>query len=458
MSDFKTVYQDQKRYFSNGNTRSLRFRLNKLKQLKKVLLENEDLIYEALNTDFKKPAEEVFLSEFIGVIDELNTCISKLKKWSREKRRPTPLLLFPAKSSVMPEPLGQVLIISPWNYPLDLCLTPTIGAIAAGNVVMVKPSEYTPHISQLIRELLASVFPQSYVNVQCGDGEMSQRILDLRFDHIFFTGSVSVGREVMKKAAEHLTPVTLELGGKSPVYIEKGTDLKKAAKCIAWGKFFNAGQTCVAPDYAFVHEDDFEEFVFHFKSFSEQYLQNKTLDYTSIINKKHFNRLTGYLKQSRVVCGGNFSWNELLIEPTLIIPDSIDVPVMTEEIFGPILPLLKYKENNEVYTFINSREKPLAAYIFSNTYLTVKYFLNNITAGNICVNDIMLNFGNKNLPFGGVGQSGMGSYHGKYSFDTFSNHKSVVRKFTPDFPLRYPPYKKQHLLLKKHIRLLNRSI
>ncbi len=457
MSDFKTVYQDQKMYFSQGNTQSIRFRLQKLKLLKELLLENEKYFYEALNTDFKKPKEEVFLSEFLGVIHELNTCISKLKKWSKEKRKPTPLLLFPARSSIIPEPLGQILIISPWNYPLDLCLTPTIGAVAAGNVVMIKPSEYTPHTSQLIREILAKVFPQNYVNVQCGDEEMSKQLLDLRFDYIFFTGSVNVGKIVMKKAAEYLTPVTLELGGKSPVVIEKGTDIKRAAKSLAWGKFFNAGQTCVAPDYAFIHENDFDDFVFNFKSYTQQFMRNKNHDYTAIINKKHFNRLTGYLTQGSIVCGGNFSWKEYHIEPTIIVPDSTNVPIMQEEIFGPILPVIKYNEHDDVLQFIKSREKPLAAYIFTNNNKSIKYFLKNISAGNICINDTLLNFSNKNLPFGGVGQSGMGRYHGKNSFETFSNYKSVVRKFNPDLPLRYPPYKKQYKTLRRFISFLNKS-
>ncbi len=370
----------------------------------------------------------------------------------------SPILTFPSKASVLPEPYGQVLIISPWNYPLDLCLSPLVGSIAAGNTVILKPSEYTPQTSQLLKELLTEVFQQEHVSVQQGDAEVSKKLLNLRFDYIFFTGSVTVGKEVMKKAAENLTPVTLELGGKCPAIITRSYSIQKAAKSLAWGKFFNAGQSCVAPDYIMLHEDDLESFIFSFKQHTEQFLQNKNKDYTHIINRKHFDRLRSYLTQGKIVFGGEISQEELFISPTLILPESNSTPLMQDEIFGPIMPIITYKDGNEVLEAIKSREKPLVAYIFSNSKKEIRHYLRNISAGNVCINDTLLNYVNKNLPFGGVGHSGIGQYHGKASFETFSHFKSIHKKLKPDFPFRYPPYKKQYRWLRPFKALLNKNI
>lgn len=458
MDTLRQLFDSQKSFFQTGYTMNIKTRLQKLKELKRVLIDNEFKIYDTLKEDLNKPVQETFLGEFMGVMHELDTSISKLRRWSKKRRTRSPLLIFPSKASIFPEPYGQVLIISPWNYPLDLCLSPLVGAVTAGNTVILKPSEYTPHTSQLLKELMSAVFPEQYVSVQKGGIEVSQKLLQFQFDYIFFTGSVSVGREVMKKAAEHLTPVTLELGGKCPVILNRNYNLKQAAKSIVWGKYFNAGQSCVAPDYVFVHEDDFEAFAKYFTQYTNHFLQNKNQDYTRIINEKHFDRLIGYLSQGEIINGGDYSRENLFISPTLILPKKTDCPLMQDEIFGPILPVVKYCNQQEVVNAINSREKALVIYIFSSKRNEHNYFLKNTSSGNICINDTLLNYVNKNLPFGGVGHSGMGQYHGKASFDTFSNFKSIHQKLSPNFSFRYPPYNNQYKRLRPFKKVLNKNI
>ena len=450
------VYQSQRSYFQSGETLPVGVRLLKLKQFRRVLFEKERKLYEALKKDLNKPVLEAFMGEFMGMLHEVDTAISKLKKWSKRRRIKSSVFTIPSKASVIPEPYGQVLIISPWNYPVDLCLSPLIGAIAAGNVAMVKPSRFTPHTAQVIKEFIAEVFEDKYVSVQNDiDGKT---LLQFRYDYIFFTGSVSVGKEVMKTASENLTPVTLELGGKCPVIISTNYNIKKAAKSVAWGKFFNAGQSCVAPDYVFLHKDDLDAFVSAFNFYTKQFLKNPESDYTRIVNQKHFERLLAYLKQGKILAGGDCFVENLQISPTVLLPESMDTPVMQDEIFGPVLPVVLYEQPEEIVRFINSREKALVVYIFSDNKKEQQYFVRHTSSGNVCINDTLLNYVNKNLPFGGVGHSGMGKYHGKASFEIFSNLKSVHRKLSPDFPFRYPPYNKQYKRLWRIKKILNKNI
>ncbi len=458
MIQLNEIHAQQKKFFRTGRTLDIDFRLKALKDLKRVLHENEISIYKALRRDLSKPVQESFLGEYMGMLHELDTAIANVKQWNRKRRVRSPLMIFPSKASVVPEPYGQVLIIAPWNYPIDLCMSPLIGAIAAGNTVMLKPSEFTPHTSALIRDLLGEVFYDEYVCVCEGGVETARELLQLRFDYIFFTGSVSVGREVMKMAAANLTPVTLELGGKCPVIITENYNIEKAAKSIAWGKFFNAGQSCVAPDYVMVHDNDFKAFCDAFKSHTEQFISNSRFDYTRIINRNHFTRLIDYLKQGDIIYGGDYSADNLQLSPTLIVPHNTELPVMQDEIFGPVLPVITYKNSEDVISFINSREKPLVVYIFSSVRKEQEQYIRHTSSGNVCINDSMLNYVNKNLPFGGVGNSGMGKYHGEASFNTFSNLKGVHYKLNPDLPFRYPPYKGQYKTLRLFKRLLNRNI
>jgi aldehyde dehydrogenase (NAD+) len=458
MDLLKNILNSQRSFFQSGETLNVAFRLNKLKALKRVLFEYENRILDVLKVDLNKPKQEAFLGEFLGMVHELDTTINKLKKWSRGKRVGSPLLVFPSRAFILTEPYGQVLIISPWNYPLDLCMSPLIGAVAAGNTVIIKPSEYTPHTSSLVREILSRVFDNNYVNVQLGGIETSQALLKLKFDYIFFTGSVRVGKEVMRSASENLTPVTLELGGKCPVIVSKNYDVKKAAKSIAWGKFFNAGQSCVAPDYILLPKESLAEFTEAFKNYMEHFLVNKANDYTCIINTYHFNRIVNYLSQGKVLYGGDHDEGSLHIAPALILPESMKADVMQEEIFGPVLPVICYDNEDDALNFIHSREKPLVIYLFSDQKREQRYYARQTSSGSLCINDTLLNYVNKNLPFGGVGNSGMGKYHGKASFDTFSNKKGVHVKLRPDFPFRYPPYNDKYNKFRLFIKVLNKNI
>ena len=451
------VIQQQKCFFRSGKTLCVQNRIKKLKALKEVIIKYEQEIYSALKIDLNKPEQEAFLGEFMGTIHELDTSISKLKKWSRKSGAASPLLLFPSKAWVTPEPYGQVLIISPWNYPLDLCLSPLIGAIAAGNTAVVKPSELTPNTSALIDVMVKEVFETEYVSVHLGGIELSTALLQCRFDYIFFTGSVEVGRIVMKAASKYLTPVTLELGGKCPVIVDEHVNIKQVAKCVAWAKYFNAGQSCVAPDFILLPYNQENDFISCFTDYTKEFLNSGLGDYTRIINKKHYERLTAYLIQGEILYGGICSEDTLQITPTLIKPESMDCELMQEEIFGPVLPVITYNSLDEALEIINSREKPLVINIFSQKKQFVKQVTMSTSSGNVCINDVLLNYVNKNLPFGGVGNSGIGKYHGKASFDTFSHYKSVHQKKAPDLPFRYPPYDR-YQLLRRFKKLLNKNI
>ncbi|MDD3521395.1 MAG: aldehyde dehydrogenase [Bacteroidales bacterium] len=439
------IVSKQREYFHSGCTRDLKYRLDALQKIATWVKEHEQLILEALKADLNKSATEGYLTE-IGVLNgEIRYIAKHLKRWVRNRRARTPLMLIPAKSFRVCDPYGVVLIMSPWNYPFLLTMEPLVGALAAGNCAVVKPSAYSPHTSAMIARLIKECFPPEHVTVVEGGRAENAWLLEQPFDYIFFTGSVAVGKTVMKAASAHLTPVTLELGGKSPVIIEKSADMDLAAKRIVFGKFINAGQTCVAPDYILVPEslqDQLEKRLIHWIDIcypaNEQGL---IADYPRIVNEKHFDRLLGLLHNKKIIKGGESSRQTLTIYPTLLTGVLPDDPVMQEEIFGPILPLITCNTISQAIEFVRKRPKPLALYLFTKDNSVKKTVLQELSFGGGCVNDTLLHVASSTLPFGGVGASGMGSYHGKASFDTFTHFKSIVdKRMWPDPSLRYRPY------------------
>ena len=452
------LLHQQHQFFATGQTLDLAFREERLRELQHVLLKHEQALIDAMYADFKKPALESFGTE-IGFVElEINMVLKNLHKWVRPKKVAETLLNFPAKSYIYTEPYGVALIIGPWNYPLQLVINPLIGALAAGNCAIVKPSELTTHTSAIIANLLRQTFQEEYVAVVEGGIKTTQNLLSQRFDTIFFTGSSQVGRVVMKAAAEHLTPVTLELGGKSPAIVAVEADLELAAKRIVWGKFMNAGQTCVAPDYVLVREQVKEELIYLMDLYIRQFYGNdpsKSPDFARIINDRHFNRLSSYLNQVNIRTGGQTDASQRYIAPTIVDQVSWDNPIMKEEIFGPILPVLTYNSSKEVVEIVNAHEKPLALYYFSSNREKQQYILRHAHFGGGCINDTLSHVANPKLPFGGVGGSGIGNYHGESSFNVFSHQKSVVHRGTwLDLPLRYPPYKNKLPILKKLFKWL----
>jgi aldehyde dehydrogenase (NAD+) len=446
------VVSKQRRFFRAGATKNIDFRITQLQTLKKVVIENESRIIEVLKADLNKPQFEAYTSEFSSIIDEINYALKNIKNWVKAKKAAIPVFLLPASTQIIPEPLGIALIIGPWNYPFSLNLMPLIGAIAAGNCAVIKPSEFAPHTSHLIAEIISKNFPQEYISVVEGDVEVSKQLLQEKFDHIFFTGGTATGKIIMAAAAKHLTPVTLELGGKSPCIVDKDIDLEVAARRIAWGKFYNAGQTCIAPDYVLINQDIKAEFLkFIEKCIQEFYGENpqNSPDYGRIINHKQFSR-TANLIQGDIRIGGETNADELYISPTIIDNVSWEDAIMQEEIFAPILPVIEYTDINDVIDKINLRPKPLALYLFSKNKTLQKKILCETSSGGVCINDVIKHVSGSTLPFGGVGDSGMGSYHGKASFDTFSHYKSVVnRPFFLDAKILYAPYEGKLNLLKK---------
>lgn len=449
--------ENLRKFFSSGKTLDVNFRKQKLKQLKAEIIKNEKEIFEALETDLGKSSTEAYMSEVGLVLSEIDYCIKHLKKWAKPKKVRSPLAQFPSKSYILSEPLGVVLIMSPWNYPFMLTLNPLIGAIGAGNCAIVKPSRYSGATSDVIKKILNNVFSEDYVLVVLGGREQNQMLLDLKVDYIFFTGGVNVGKTVASKAAVNLTPTTLELGGKSPCIIDKSANIKLAAKRVVFGKFLNCGQTCIAPDYILVHESVKDQFIEFAKNeiqsmFGKNPLENNL--YGKIINEKHFDRLMGLIDKSKVAFGGNGDKRELKIEPTILNDVSLSDACMGEEIFGPIMPILTYKTLDQAKEIIKTYAKPLALYVFSNDKNFVSDVLNTISYGGGCVNDTIIHIASTKLPFGGVGESGMGHYHGKFSFDTFSHKKSVVKKSVViDLPIRYQPYTKtKDSLIRKFLK------
>ncbi len=444
----------QRAYFASGATRSLQFRLQALDKLKNVLKANEALLHEALLGDLNKPVFESYMCETGIVYEEINYHRKHLKKWMKDRRVRTPLAQFPSRSFLSPEPFGVTLIMSPWNYPLQLCLAPLIGAISAGNTAIIKPSAYAPRTSRAVAKLIGDTFPEAYIAVVEGGRAENSALLREKFDHIFFTGSVAVGKLVMEQAARHLTPVTLELGGKSPVIVDETADIPLAARRIAFGKLLNAGQTCVAPDYVFVHRSVKAAFTEQYQKAVEQFFpQGDFSTLPHIINEKHYHRLMGLLEGETVLYGGTFCPEKRLIAPVLL-EGRLDSPIMAEEIFGPILPVIAYEEIQECVDFIRSRPKPLAFYLFTKSKRTEKFILERCSFGGGCINDTVIHLATTHMGFGGVGESGMGSYHGKASFETFSHLRSVLKKGCwLDLPMRYRPYtSKNEAMIRKFMK------
>ncbi len=432
----------QARYFHSGATLDVAVRKSNLKAFEKAVLKWEKPLCDALWADLHKSYEEAYMTEISILLGEIRTHIRKIGKWTRNTCVSTPLKMFPSRSRIISEPLGTALIISPWNYPVQLLLTPLVGAISAGCTAVLKPSPYVPNVSKVIEDMIADTFPEDYIAVTQGHRDVNAALLEERWDIIFFTGSPSLGRRVMTAAAKYLTPVVLELGGKSPCIIDKDADINVAAKRVAWGKILNAGQTCIAPDYLMVHEDVKARFLEALgKSFTELLGKNpqESGHFVRVVNDAAFERLTGYFKDGNVVFGGHTDKAERYIEPTVLDNVSPDSPVMQEEIFGPIFPMLTFRNISEVTEFVTSREKPLALYYFGKNG---DYVLKHTSSGGSCLNDTILHIANEHVPFGGVGMSGMGSYHGKLSFDAFTHYRSnIVTPTSIDLPFRYMPYK-----------------
>lgn len=435
----------QNAFFATGITRDIVYRRQRLIDLGRIVSDSYDAVKDALQRDLKKPEFESYVTEIAFFFQELDLAIKKLGKWAKPRKVKTPWLLWPAQSSLIPEPLGTVLIIGPWNYPFQLVMAPLVAALAAGNTVVVKPSEVAPHTSGVIQQILSKAYDPEYVTTIEGGVETTQSLLKHRFDKIFFTGGVAVGKIIMEAASHHLTPVTLELGGKSPAIIAQDAQLQQAAKKVAWGKFINSGQTCLAPDYVLVHRDKKEAFIGEVaRALRDFYGSNamESPDYARIINRKHFDRVLRLIGNSRILHGGNSDRDDLYIEPTLLEPVSLESPLMEEEIFGPLLPIVGFSTLDEAISIVNSKPKPLALYLFTRDKATKRRILQETSSGGVVVNDTIVHVANSHLPFGGVGPSGMGAYHGKHGFDAFSHRKSVVaRRYHIDMLFRYPPYR-----------------
>lgn len=435
------------------NKKTIAYRKKALLRLQKSIKLHENEILDALHKDLNKASFEAYISEINFVYAELHLTIKKMSKWAKPKRVKTSLIHFLSWSFIYPEPFGTVLIMSPWNYPFQLTIIPLIGAIAAGNNCVVKPSTSSQHTSKIIEKIIGECFEKNHVTFVTGGREVYNTLLEQKYDYIFFTGSPSIGRLVMKSATRNLTPITLELGGKSPCIVEESANIKRTAKRIVWGKFINAGQTCIAPDYLFVQKNYkdqlIKELLLNIQLFYGEKPENCE-EYPKIINQEHFDRLCNLLNQGEILTGGTTNPNTLKIAPTLIEPNSSDCELMQDEIFGPLLPILTYDKIEEVYDYINARPKPLALYLFTTNKKIMKHTLENVSFGGGCINDTISHVANIHLPFGGVGKSGMGKYHGKATFDTFTHYKSVLRKSNLiDISLKYPPFKDHFKFLQK---------
>ncbi|MBN1409206.1 MAG: aldehyde dehydrogenase [Spirochaetales bacterium] len=444
--DIKKIIKEQRDYFLSGETRSVNFRIKQLEKLKSAIIRKEEDIIRALKADLYKSEFEIFVSETGFLLAEIRHFLRHLRKWVKPEKVTTPIVLFPARSRIHREPYGVVLIFSPWNYPLQLSLSPLIGAIAAGNCIVLKTAPASNHTSRVIREIIENTFPGNYITVVEGHRDINRALLAEKFDYIFFTGASEVGKKVMEAAATSLTPVTLELGGKNPCIVDEDVNLEIAAKRITWGKFLNSGQTCIAPDYLLVHKKIRGPLIQVIcNSVKRLYGENpvKNPDYGRIINRKHFLRIQSYLKYGTPVCGGNSDEESLYMEPTILEDVDPESPLMNEEIFGPLLPVIEAASVDEALGIVLEKPKPLALYLFSNNKQIQKKVVDSIPYGGGCINDTVIHFINHNMPFGGVGFSGMGAYHGRYSFETFSRKKSIMYNSPSiDLPFRYAPYTK----------------
>lgn len=440
--EIREIVAQQRAFFRTYSTKPVKFRKTMLRELANAIRKNEQAINDAMMADMNKAPMEVYMTETGIVLDEIKYHLKHLDKWMKDAKVRTPLTHFPARSFVSPEPKGCVLIMAPWNYPLQLCLMPLVGAISAGCTAVVKPSAYAPEVSKVVAKIVNDTFNERYIAVVEGGREENSALLEERFDHIFFTGSQAVGHTVMEAAAKHLTPVTLELGGKSPVIVDDTADIEIAARRIAFGKVLNAGQTCVEPDYMFIHRDVKENFIYEYRKALEEFFPGGDMsDMNVIINDKHYERMKRLLGCGRTVLGGGYDDERRFIEPTLLEDVNISDPVMQEEIFGPVLPMLVYKDIETCIEHIKDNDKPLALYLFTKDKYTIKKVLGSCSFGGGCINDTIMHVASRYMPFGGVGASGMGCYHGKASFNTFSHHRSILKNsFRFDLPIRYRPY------------------
>ena len=450
--------KNMQRYFETGETRSYTFRKEQLKKLKRALLNHEQDIYDALYSDLKKSKEESYASELGLLIAEINVTLKNLRRWMQPQSAGTDLVNLPSKSKIYRDPLGVVLIISPWNYPLQLLLIPLVGAIAGGNCAVIKPSELAPATANVIEKIIKEIFPKHYIDIVQGDGSLiiPEMMNTFRFDHVFYTGSIPVGKIIYQLAAKDLVPVTLELGGKSPVIVEADADLNSAARRIVLGKFINTGQTCIAPDYLLVHESVKDKLIEKIKTQIEKFYTTDATtseDYGKIINERRFDKLVSYLSQGKIITGGQYDKSKLFIAPTLIGNVSFNDLLMKEEIFGPILPVHPFNTMDEAVDIVQKNANPLAFYLFTSSKKKQQEWISRVPFGGGCINNTDWHFTNHHIPFGGVGNSGIGSYHGKYTFETFTRLKPVMK--TPtwfDPSIKYPPFKGKLKLFKWVIR------
>ena len=457
--EFSNYIENQENYFKIGKTLHISKRKKLLRNLKKEILSSENKIFRALNDDLRKSNYETYLTEIGILISEIDLFLSNLEKWAKPKKVKSSLLSFPSSDYIYSEPYGKVLILSPWNYPFQLAILPLMSAVAAGNTVVLKPSEHAPHTSKLIKEIIEKVFNKSHVLVIEGAADTASKLLEYRWDYIFFTGSVKIGKIVAAAAAKHLTPTTLELGGKNPCIIDDTVDLKLTSRRIVWGKFVNAGQTCIAPDFLIVKKNIKEQLIHHLsKEIERAYGKNpkESEDYPRIINKTNLFRLSNLIKETKILFGGEYDSDSCYFAPTIIDEPRIDSPIMNEEIFGPILPIISYEDENQIEKLISKYEKPLALYVFSNNKVFSEKIIRKYSFGGGAINDTIIQVGNPNLPFGGVGHSGIGAYHGKASFDLLSHKKSIVKKGNwLDIKIRYAPYKGKLEYIRKFFKLFS---
>jgi aldehyde dehydrogenase (NAD+) len=456
--DFASIITRQRAFFHSGATRATGFRLEQLRKLQNLLESNDGELLAALHADLGKSPHEAYTSEIAFVLGEIRHAIRNLPSWVKPERRKSPLIAWPAKSVVRREPFGVALIIGPWNYPLQLLLSPLVGAIAAGNCAVLKPSEMAPHTAGLVDRLIRATFPAEFITSIQGGRETAEALLGEKFDTIFFTGSTRTGRAVMAAAARHLTPVTLELGGKCPCIVGEDAPVDLTARRIVWGKFMNAGQTCVAPDHVWAHQRIAPALLEAMKrTLAEFYgsAPKESPDYGRIINAAHLGRLTGYLNDGQIACGGESDAATLYIAPTILTQPRMDSPVMTDEIFGPILPVIGFSDLNEVLHTLRERPKPLAAYLFARDRAVQERVLAGTESGGVCINDTILQILGADLPFGGVGESGMGTYHGRAGFDCFSHPRAIMtRSLATDPKFRYPPPRTPLDTLKRILRFI----
>ncbi|MFT5812790.1 MAG: aldehyde dehydrogenase (NAD+) [Psychroserpens sp.] len=453
---FSEQLAQHQQFFSSNSTRDLSWRKNQLQQIKRLVIDNEQLFLDALQADLGKPAQEAWITEVSYVTGDVDHVCKRLKRWANKRRVSTPIIALPGRSYIHPEPQGTVLIIGAWNYPMQLILAPLIAVIAAGNCAIVKPSELAPATSALLTKLIPEYLDNKAISVVEGGVEETTALLSLQFDHIMYTGNGQVGRIVMAAAAKHLTPVTLELGGKSPVYIDESADIDITAQRIAWGKWMNAGQTCIAPDYIITSKSMIAPLVTALtKQINTMFGKDpkESTSYGRIVNERHTKRISSYLSDITIEFGGEYDIKNRYIAPTIVVNPSLDSALMTDEIFGAILPIITIEDFDSAKAFVKARDKPLSAYIFSKNKAQCQAWVNEISSGSQCINDVIMFNAVPDLPFGGTGPSGMGQYSGKAGFDNFSHLKSVLsRPFIKDLPVRFAPYSKKKFKFLRWIR------